>query len=102
MEKERERAKIGGVIQAETSAAEIAEDLQKERRTFQLQMCEVGTSDNDDAKFLLQRKALGTQACPWTQGPSLGMHLPIHSQLSFSISTQLMGVVGGWSYGDWG
>uniref|UniRef100_A0A670IQ17 Arf-GAP with SH3 domain, ANK repeat and PH domain-containing protein 3 n=1 Tax=Podarcis muralis TaxID=64176 RepID=A0A670IQ17_PODMU len=40
MEKEKERAKISGVIQAEPSAAEIAEDLQKERRTFQLQMCE--------------------------------------------------------------
>uniref|UniRef100_A0A098LZB4 Arf-GAP with SH3 domain, ANK repeat and PH domain-containing protein 3 n=1 Tax=Hypsiglena sp. JMG-2014 TaxID=1550645 RepID=A0A098LZB4_9SAUR len=40
LEKEKERAKISGVIQAEPSAAEITEDLQKERRTFQLQMCE--------------------------------------------------------------
>ncbi|XP_070620621.1 arf-GAP with SH3 domain, ANK repeat and PH domain-containing protein 3 isoform X3 [Erythrolamprus reginae] len=40
LEKEKERAKILGVIQAEPSAVEITEDLQKERRTFQLQMCE--------------------------------------------------------------
>ncbi|XP_058052319.1 arf-GAP with SH3 domain, ANK repeat and PH domain-containing protein 3 isoform X2 [Ahaetulla prasina] len=40
LEKEKERAKISGVIQTEPSAAEITEDLQKERRTFQLQMCE--------------------------------------------------------------
>lgn len=41
MEKEKERAKVSGVIQAEPLTAEIVEDLQKERRTFQLQMCEV-------------------------------------------------------------
>ncbi|XP_062818911.1 arf-GAP with SH3 domain, ANK repeat and PH domain-containing protein 3 isoform X1 [Anolis carolinensis] len=40
LEKEKERSKISSVIQTELSAAEIAEDLQKERRTFQLQMCE--------------------------------------------------------------
>uniref|UniRef100_A0A8D0GVW6 Arf-GAP with SH3 domain, ANK repeat and PH domain-containing protein 3 n=1 Tax=Sphenodon punctatus TaxID=8508 RepID=A0A8D0GVW6_SPHPU len=40
MEKEKERARIAGVIQAEPSAAEVAEELQKERRVFQLQMCE--------------------------------------------------------------
>uniref|UniRef100_A0A8C6VJI2 Arf-GAP with SH3 domain, ANK repeat and PH domain-containing protein 3 n=1 Tax=Naja naja TaxID=35670 RepID=A0A8C6VJI2_NAJNA len=40
LEKEKERAKISGVIQTEPSATEITEDLQKERRTFQLQMCE--------------------------------------------------------------
>ncbi|KAL7980434.1 hypothetical protein Chor_001588, partial [Crotalus horridus] len=41
LEKEKERAKISGVIQTEPSAMEITEDLQKERRTFQLQMCEL-------------------------------------------------------------
>ncbi|KAJ6663433.1 hypothetical protein lerEdw1_009512 [Lerista edwardsae] len=40
LEKEKERAKLSGVIQAELAAADIAEDLQKERRAFQLQMCE--------------------------------------------------------------
>ncbi|XP_063167863.1 arf-GAP with SH3 domain, ANK repeat and PH domain-containing protein 3 isoform X2 [Candoia aspera] len=40
LEKEKERAKISGVIQTEPMAPEITEDLQKERRTFQLQMCE--------------------------------------------------------------
>nr|XP_056702796.1 arf-GAP with SH3 domain, ANK repeat and PH domain-containing protein 3 [Euleptes europaea] len=40
LEKEKERAKVSGVIQAEPWTAEIVEDLQKERRTFQLQMCE--------------------------------------------------------------
>uniref|UniRef100_A0A8B9I2T7 ArfGAP with SH3 domain, ankyrin repeat and PH domain 3 n=1 Tax=Anser brachyrhynchus TaxID=132585 RepID=A0A8B9I2T7_9AVES len=40
MEKEKERARLAGVIQAEPSAAELAEDMQKERRLFQLHMCE--------------------------------------------------------------
>ncbi|XP_060113536.1 arf-GAP with SH3 domain, ANK repeat and PH domain-containing protein 3 [Heteronotia binoei] len=40
LEKEKERAKVSGVIQTELLTAEIVEDLQKERRTFQLHMCE--------------------------------------------------------------
>uniref|UniRef100_A0A8C0GWF7 Arf-GAP with SH3 domain, ANK repeat and PH domain-containing protein 3 n=1 Tax=Chelonoidis abingdonii TaxID=106734 RepID=A0A8C0GWF7_CHEAB len=40
IEKEKERARIAGVIQAEPSPGEIAEETQKERRMFQLQMCE--------------------------------------------------------------
>uniref|UniRef100_K7G2E9 ArfGAP with SH3 domain, ankyrin repeat and PH domain 3 n=1 Tax=Pelodiscus sinensis TaxID=13735 RepID=K7G2E9_PELSI len=40
MEKERERARAAGVIQVEPSPADIAEETQKERRMFQLQMCE--------------------------------------------------------------
>uniref|UniRef100_A0A7M4E481 ArfGAP with SH3 domain, ankyrin repeat and PH domain 3 n=1 Tax=Crocodylus porosus TaxID=8502 RepID=A0A7M4E481_CROPO len=40
LEKEKERTRIAGVIQAELSAAEITEDTQKERRLFQLHMCE--------------------------------------------------------------
>ncbi|XP_077193918.1 arf-GAP with SH3 domain, ANK repeat and PH domain-containing protein 3 isoform X2 [Paroedura picta] len=46
-EKEKERAKVSGVIQAEPLTAEIVEDLQKERRTFQLQMCEYLLKAND-------------------------------------------------------
>uniref|UniRef100_A0A8C3UMQ3 ArfGAP with SH3 domain, ankyrin repeat and PH domain 3 n=1 Tax=Catharus ustulatus TaxID=91951 RepID=A0A8C3UMQ3_CATUS len=40
MEKEKERARLAGVIQAEPAAAETAEDMQKERRLLQLHMCE--------------------------------------------------------------
>ncbi|MBN3297700.1 ASAP3 protein, partial [Amia calva] len=41
LEKERrEKAKQLGVIRTEVSAAEIAEEMEKERRTLQLQMCE--------------------------------------------------------------
>lgn len=42
MEKEKERARLAGVIQAEPAAVEMAEDMQKERRLLQLHMCEVG------------------------------------------------------------
>ena len=42
MEKEKERARLAGVIPAEPAVAEAAEDVQKERRLFQLHMCEVG------------------------------------------------------------
>ncbi|XP_042295135.1 arf-GAP with SH3 domain, ANK repeat and PH domain-containing protein 3 isoform X2 [Sceloporus undulatus] len=47
LEKEKERNKISGVIQTELSAAEIAEELQKERHTFQLQMCEYFLKANE-------------------------------------------------------
>lgn len=62
LEKEKERARIPGVIQAELLKAEIAEDLQKERRTFQLQMCEVG-------RLMVVPLLLG---CSWFGGPCCG------------------------------
>lgn len=43
IEKEkREHAKQHGMIRTEITGAEIAEEMEKERRLFQLQMCEVG------------------------------------------------------------
>ena len=43
IEKEKkEHAKLHGMIRTEISGAEIAEEMEKERRDFQLQMCEVG------------------------------------------------------------
>lgn len=44
IEKEkREHAKQHGMIRTEITGAEIAEEMEKERRLFQLQMCEVGS-----------------------------------------------------------
>lgn len=42
IEKEkREHARLHGMIRTEISGGEIAEEMEKERRAFQLQMCEV-------------------------------------------------------------
>lgn len=42
IEKEKkEHARLHGMIRTEISGAEIAEEMEKERRLFQLQMCEV-------------------------------------------------------------
>lgn len=51
MEKEKERARLAGVIQAEPAAVEMAEDMQKERRLLQLHMCEVGLCWGDWGLF---------------------------------------------------
>lgn len=47
IEKEkREHAKQHGMIRTEITGAEIAEEMEKERRIFQLQMCEVSMKNN--------------------------------------------------------
>lgn len=56
IEKEkREHAKQHGMIRTEITGAEIAEEMEKERRIFQLQMCEVCvfTSGNQTWTFFV-------------------------------------------------
>lgn len=54
IEKEKkEHARQHGMIRTEISGAEIAEEMEKERRFFQLQMCEVsGTSESESTLTL--------------------------------------------------
>lgn len=53
IEKEkREHAKQHGMIRTEITGAEIAEEMEKERRIFQLQMCEVSMEKRG---FLMHR-----------------------------------------------
>ena len=55
IEKEkRELAKQYGMVRTEVSGGEIAEDLEKERRMFQLHMCEVrGNASKHAACYML-------------------------------------------------
>lgn len=47
IEKEKkEHARQHGMIRTEISGAEVAEEMEKERRFFQLQMCEVSRCKN--------------------------------------------------------
>lgn len=52
IEKEkREHAKQHGMIRTEITGAEIAEEMEKERRLFQLQMCEVGAQEEETISY---------------------------------------------------
>ncbi|MGH0183297.1 UNVERIFIED_CONTAM: hypothetical protein FKN15_011722 [Acipenser sinensis] len=53
IEKEkRELAKQYGMVRTEVSGGEIAEELEKERRMFQLQMCEIKQRQDEEKKQL--------------------------------------------------
>lgn len=80
IEKEkREHAKQHGMIRTEITGAEIAEEMEKERRLFQLQMCEVrGVDDLYNCGLDIQLifssvfSILELQGCPL--GGTVGNH----------------------------
>ena len=52
LEKEKKaHAKEAGFIRSEITAAEVAEELDPERKMFQLQMCEVRKKDNQPSEM---------------------------------------------------
>lgn len=62
IEKEkREHAKQHGMIRTEITGAEIAEEMEKERRLFQLQMCEVRRDFSPSPRVSLAGPSCGQQ-----------------------------------------
>lgn len=70
IEKEkREHAKQHGMIRTEITGAEIAEEMEKERRLFQLQMCEVGRERSGKRLVAGLPLARGGQTAPCRRSP---------------------------------
>lgn len=73
IEKEKkEHAKLHGMIRTEISGAEIAEEMEKERRFFQLQMCEVRGQEGE-----------GSTAGPWVHTSSPAWSSPPDNRTAF-------------------
>ena len=90
IEKEKkEHAKLHGMIRTEISGAEIAEEMEKERRYFQLQMCEVGVRGGR-ARWACE---VGGQRPPEASGPA-----PRGGGCCCPLSAP-QGALGSWSVG---
>ncbi|KAI4577515.1 hypothetical protein MJT46_003350 [Ovis ammon polii x Ovis aries] len=74
IEKEKkEHAKLHGMIRTEISGAEIAEEMEKERRYFQLQMCEIKQAQDEERRQLIQLRDILKSALQVEQKEDLQM-----------------------------
>lgn len=81
IEKEKkEHAKLHGMIRTEISGAEIAEEMEKERRFFQLQMCEVRRGER--------------KATPYRPRPARACIPPLHRDRPVALVTAPARVLG--------